>query len=1540
MDPRSISILVLLLQFLCLAVSVSGQTNNAPTAGADSITVHGSCDHPLSSCPNALLNDSDPDVGQTLHVGGQTMIPVGSLGFFSINTGGGIGFYVNNGVTSGSGIVQYNVCDTGVPQECVYGTVNISVFNSAPHARTDFYEVTGGYFESITGDGIYANDSDSNGDSFVTGSFTNYDSPYGALTVYESGKISFGRTIPYTFSGVITYGYQICDTLGACSWGTIVILLHGSDNAGNFCPIVGKPVNVTTGNMWLQQTDYSLPGFGEPIEINRFYNSVKQSNGLFGLGWTTKYDESLVAYGDKMLQLNLPDGHVIYLARALTSDPFVTMNADLHGQVVQNTDSTYTLTFKDGRTHKFTSTGVLLWQEDRNGNRTTLTYDTSGLLTSITDAGGRTLTFTYSSGNISEISDSLGSVASYEYYTGTTRLKTVTYNDGSKFKFDYDTTTAAGKVLLTTVKDAQDNILETHEYDSTGRALTSEIEGGKEKYTFNYSNWTATVPYTKVTYRKQPTDPDIETKYYFDSSQSRNVITKTEGVCSCGGVGSEVTEYHYDGRLNVTKKIDALSNETLFSYDANGNLATRTDKYGTERFTYNSLGELLTYKDRVDSQASNVNTAVMTYNTAGNLLTYTDALGKVTTLEYPTTNNKGLPKSVTDARNNKTGLKWFASGQLDEIEDPYAKKTKFTYDARGRTKTVTNALNHVTTYNYFDDTNRKVEVVYPNADKITYKYDIRRTLESFTDERGKVTGYEFDPQYRLKKVTDPLGHYKEFGYDDMSNMTSFTDALGNVTNYEYDDFDRVKKIVHPAATTGGTRLDEEFEYDKLGRLTKYSDTANRDTVYAYNDATRTNTVTNAESEVTTVKYNQRFQTTEVKDALNQTYTFSYDPLGRLLSQTRAGGTMSFEYDNVGNRKKRTDYAGRVTNYTYDNLNRLTKIEYDLGAGNDTDKPQSTYFYDDISRLTSAINNAGTVAFTYDNRSRLKTETDVFGQVLEYGYDAASNRTQLKLDGSVHTSYAYDDANRLTTLTDEASQSFTYGYDNADRLTSRAFPNGVTSTFEYDGMSRLKRLKHTSSTATLFDNQYSYNTASQISGITDLMNTRVFGYDLVDRLTSVHTNGTQTESYTFDDVGNRTATHLSASYGYQSSKFNQLASTVTANYQFDANGNTIQKSEGKDFWRYTWDYENRLVEAATRKEKARYKYDALGRRVERNLRHSKERTRFTHDGLDVVMDDDADTGITKYQNGLGIDDKLKLTNAGTPSYFLGDHLGSTLGLANSSASVTSSNSYDAFGNPAGSLASRYQFTGREFDNFSGLQFSRARFYDSKLGRFISEDPIGFGGGDVNLYGYVWNRPQNLVDPAGTDGCRRLPNGKCAPPPAEPSGPPEPPRRPPFFITDPPKPTPTPFAPSTPTPPPAQPYAPPTGQTQSCECKTAIPRMPDFYSLGAYFPVGGIVGVGATFSFDLRNGGAYVSPGLNFGLPTGTGVSGMGGWLVQRCEPTDAQIDAFLTGPGGTYSVFVPPGVGAGTGYSSGGTAFLLGAGSPGSSYSYGSGYRYW
>lgn len=840
-----------------------------------------------------------------------------------------------------------------------------------------------------------------------------------------------------------------------------------------------------------------------------------------------------------------------------------------------------------------------------------------------------------------------------------------------------------------------------------------------------------------VKHKKNASDPNyIETKYFFDKSKSTNFVWKTQGNCNCGG-GAEATTYEYDNRLNLKKKREQVSanvwRDTTYTYNYQGDVLTMTDPWGTVTNTYNLYGQVLTTTDRMGGVWTN------TYDANGNLLTSKDALDKITTFNYPATNNKGLPDSITDTRQNTTKYKWYASGLLQETEDPYLKKTGYTYDARGRIKTVTNALSHVTEYNYFDDAQRKVEMIYPNLDKITYKYDIRRLLESVTDERGKITAYQFDDARRLQKITDPLGHAKEYGYDLMSNVTSLKDALGNITDYKYDNFDRLQEIEYPAAAVGATRLKEKFEYDAIGRIKKRFDTANRLTEYGYDDANRTNTITNPNLETTTLKYNQRFQNVEVKDALNQIYTFTYDPFGRQLTQTRNGATMTYVYDAAGNPEKRFDYLGRETNYVYDNLNRLKTIKYLSASVPATVVSEASYDYDDVSRLINATNQAGTVTFSYDNRNRIETTTDVFGRLLEYGYDrtATLNQKRLKLDGALYATYKFDDANRLTDIiaaSDNATVSF--GYDNADRLTLRTYPNAVQTIYDYDGMSRLKRLTDKAGMTTLFDRQYEYNTANQIWKIIEPPQTKTFGYDNANRLTSVLSGLTTTESYGYDAVGNRTSSHLSSEYYYD--VFNLLSSTTPAYFSYDANGNTTLKVNDRD-WSYSWDYENRLTtvvpDGGRWSDSVRYNYDALGRRVSRVLFSrdgSQNPLKFTYDGEDVLLDE-IDTTTTKYLNGAGIDNKLRQTTNGQSSYYLSDHLGSTTALSDSAGAISNQNSYDSFGNQTNqSFPSRYQFTGREYDSLSGLYYYRARWYDSNIGRFISEDPIGFAGGDVNLF----------------------------------------------------------------------------------------------------------------------------------------------------------------------------------------------------------------
>jgi RHS repeat-associated protein len=125
-------------------------------------------------------------------------------------------------------------------------------------------------------------------------------------------------------------------------------------------------------------------------------------------------------------------------------------------------------------------------------------------------------------------------------------------------------------------------------------------------------------------------------------------------------------------------------------------------------------------------------------------------------------------------------------------------------------------------------------------------------------------------------------------------------------------------------------------------------------------------------------------------------------------------------------------------------------------------------------------------------------------------------------------------------------------------------------------------------------------------------------------------------------------------------------------------------------------------------------------------------------------------VADYLNGPGIDNKLRQTTSGAVSYFATDHLSSTRALTNASGILTSTLNYDSFGNVmGGSAPSRYTYTGREANSDTGLMYYRTRWYDPQVGRFISEDPIGFLIPDMNLYSYVRNNPIRYIDPKGTN-----------------------------------------------------------------------------------------------------------------------------------------------------------------------------------------------
>jgi RHS repeat-associated protein len=162
------------------------------------------------------------------------------------------------------------------------------------------------------------------------------------------------------------------------------------------------------------------------------------------------------------------------------------------------------------------------------------------------------------------------------------------------------------------------------------------------------------------------------------------------------------------------------------------------------------------------------------------------------------------------------------------------------------------------------------------------------------------------------------------------------------------------------------------------------------------------------------------------------------------------------------------------------------------------------------------------------------------------------------------------------------------------------------------------------------------------------------------------------------------------------------------------------------------------------EVARFAYDPLGRRVEKVA--GGVTTSYTCDAGRILREVRGSTTL-KYVHGPAIDEALAEDDGSSLSYLHGDGLGSIMKRANAAGTVTLTREYDAWGNPnAGAGEPGFAFTGREWDPETGLYYYRARYYDPRAGRFVSEDPSRMWS-RPNLYGYVENNPVDFTDPLG-------------------------------------------------------------------------------------------------------------------------------------------------------------------------------------------------
>jgi RHS repeat-associated protein len=204
--------------------------------------------------------------------------------------------------------------------------------------------------------------------------------------------------------------------------------------------------------------------------------------------------------------------------------------------------------------------------------------------------------------------------------------------------------------------------------------------------------------------------------------------------------------------------------------------------------------------------------------------------------------------------------------------------------------------------------------------------------------------------------------------------------------------------------------------------------------------------------------------------------------------------------------------------------------------------------------------------------------------------------------------------------------------------------------------------------------------------------------------------------------------------------------------YDANGNTLSDASGKT---YTWDFENRLVQAVvpgTNGGTTTFKYDPFGRRIYKSSPTFSGS--FVYDGSNLIETlNGSGNEVASYTQTQKIDETLAELRGSATDYYETDALGSITSLGSSSGTVANTYTYDSFGNltaSTGTARNYFEYTGRDFDSETSLNFYRARYYDPTIGRFLNEDPIRWFSGTADFYGYVHNDPVGLVDPFGLRG----------------------------------------------------------------------------------------------------------------------------------------------------------------------------------------------
>ncbi|WP_241692339.1 RHS repeat-associated core domain-containing protein, partial [Enterobacter cloacae] len=534
------------------------------------------------------------------------------------------------------------------------------------------------------------------------------------------------------------------------------------------------------------------------------------------------------------------------------------------------------------------------------------------------------------------------------------------------------------------------------------------------------------------------------------------------------------------------------------------------------------------------------------------------------------------------------------------------------------------------------------------------------------------------------------------------------------------------------------------------------------------------------------RYDPRGNLLRLDNGNGAEYRFTYDAVGRPLSETRPDETVRhMEWDARGflcaleeNGRPAADggIARRVQQFSYDDSGLL------IGR---TQRHAEYRYVRDLSGQITRIRRTPTaegvalgiesdeIAYRHDAAGRVLSESGINGAV-GYEWDALSNLTGLTLPGEQKLAWLHYGSGHVSAIRFGQQLVTEFTRDRLHREIRRT--QGAREQLrQYDSLGRRTLQRSELSTEVTLPEQailerlYRYTARGELSGVSDTLRGEVdYGYDAEGRLLKHYEarQGHSRAQFSYDAADN-----LAANDDAVPVTDNRLQHWQALFMKYDHWGNLVSRRNGLYEQHYAYDAENRLVSArGTGPEgrfEARYHYDALGRRTRKivTTAHGTTETRFLWQGYRLLQEQQQ-TGLcstyiydpNEAWSPLARVDHLRDQSSGEIYWFNTDLNGAPLEVTDERGAVRWSGQYGSFGevrhqsegfsrvvNRTAMAHQPLRYAGQYADGETGLHYNLFRYYDPQVGRFIVQDPIGLNGG-WNLYQYAPN-PLGWIDPLG-------------------------------------------------------------------------------------------------------------------------------------------------------------------------------------------------